>query len=163
MLLACGTDRATIPLTESPVAPSSAPVPPSIPGPGMANFLGHTIVTSRTGPGGCGWGTAVGEQRHNVRWRVTRDGGTVLLEADMDNWPTDHLTYVGTLDGDAFNASYRSGDDYLAFRCQFRGGELTGRFAGNGESFDALETLYWGPPEAETKVQRRWTVKRWVR
>jgi hypothetical protein len=45
---------------------------------------------------------------------------------------------------------------WVVIACQFKGGSLTGRFSEDSSTFDAVETLVWGPPGAETTVQRHW-------
>jgi hypothetical protein len=159
MLPGCGPGAASPPASAvSPTAPTSVVPAPSIRP--AANFVGTATVVSRTGAGGCGWGTMTGDRRADVPWRVTRNGAAVLLEQDLNNWPTDHLPYEGRLDGNDFLALYDQGPDYLRSVCQFRGGELAGRFSDDGSSFEAVETLFWGAPETETRVVRRWIVER---
>jgi hypothetical protein len=98
----------------------------------------------------------VGETRAGVAWRITITGESISLEEDMQNWPTDHIPFSGTLTGTKFTATYSQGNDYLRWVCQFKGGELSGSFSADFSSFEAYETLVWGPPEQETRVQRRW-------
>ena len=118
------------------------------------------MVLSRTGNAGCGWGTTVGEDRKGVLWRVTLDELTILLDEDMSNWPTDHLSFSGTLNGLDFTADYYQGDDYARWVCQFREAHLTGRFSHDFSTFEAMETLVWGVPDRETVVRRRWVASR---
>jgi hypothetical protein len=95
-----------------------------------------------------------------VDWRITIADGSILLEEDMRNWPTDHIPFSGALSGRQFTATYTQGDDYLRYVCQFKGGTLTGSFSEDSSSFEALETLVWGPPGGETIVLRRWAGSR---
>ena len=149
--------------SNSPVAPTAPPltmaasVPGSRPQSGIANWTGDAVVTATGGRSqACGWGTGAGDARPNVEWRVTLDGATVTLDEDMQNWPTDDVPYEGSVDGRQFSAAYSNGSDYLKYVCQFRGSTLTGTFSSDFASFDATETLAWGPPDSETVVQRRW-------
>ena len=89
-------------------------------------------------------------------WRVTINDHSILLDEDMSNWPTDHISFSGSLSGEEFTASYFQGDDYARWVCQFREAHLSGRFSPDFSSFEALETLVWGVPGNETVVQRRW-------
>jgi hypothetical protein len=139
-----------------PAAPSvPAPAPPQIP---STAWVGSVEVTSVTNPGRIGlW---PGQTRAGIEWRVTIASGSILLEQDMANWPSDHLPYAGHLAVRQFSAEYSSGSDYLKYTGQFRGGTLTGTFSEDFTSFEAQETLVWGAPGAETIAQRRWTALR---
>jgi hypothetical protein len=146
-------------------APTAVAQPPLVVRPrpleSQANWTADAVVTAlkRGGSSPCGWGTTPGEKR-SVLWRVTVDGNAVTLDEDMGNWPTDDVPYKGTLNGVHFTASYRTGDDYLRYVCQFRGGTLTGTFNADLSTFDAVEIVVWGPPEDETTVERHWTGRR---
>jgi hypothetical protein len=155
LFAACGADTA-VPTAASPVVQGAPPPPQAVNN--LANWKADATVLSRSdgGRSTCGWGTTVGETRIAVEWRITITGDSISLEEDMRNWPTDHIAYSGTLTGTQFTANYSQGSDYLRWVCQFRGAALTGSFSANFSSFQALETLAWGPPEQETTVQRRW-------
>lgn len=154
-----GPDRPVTPTQPTTTAPPPATGQP-LPGPHLANWQGDATVVFRSGNGGCGWGTAVGETRTGVLWRVTINGHAILVDEDMSNWPTDHIGYAGTLSGEDFTATYSSLDDYARWVCQFREAHLTGRFRADFSTFEAQETLVWGAPEHETVVRRRWSVSR---
>jgi hypothetical protein len=110
-----------------------------------------------SGPGAaCGWGTRVGDTRTDVEWNISIETSAISLDEDMPNWPTDDVPYSGMLRGRQFDGSYFMGDDYLRWACQFKGGTLKGEFSMDFSTFDAIETLTWGPPERETIVTRRW-------
>jgi hypothetical protein len=89
-------------------------------------------------------GTAIGETRTDVGWRITFGGKSLLLEEDMSNWPTDHITYEATLTGTQFTATYSQGADYLNWVCQFRGGTLAGSFSVDFSTFEAVENANVG-------------------
>jgi len=95
-----------------------------------------------------------------VLWAVTYTDESVSLDEDMANWPTDDLQYSGTLRGRGFTATYKTSGDYLAWVCQFREASISGTFSDDFTSFEAQESLIWGPPENETRVERRWHVSR---
>src|SRR5918994_6767772 len=99
----------------SPIAPTLVAPPAASSGPVLANWSADATVISRTlgGRPPCGWGTAIGETRTDVGWRITFGGKSLLLEEDMSNWPTDHITYEATLTGTQFTATYSQGADYL--------------------------------------------------
>jgi hypothetical protein len=99
-------------------------------------------------------------QGYRHRLEVAIDGARIVLDEDMRNWPSDDVPLTGTLSGAEFSASYSVGADYLRWACQFKEATLSGRFSADFNSFEAMETLVWGPPNAETTVHRRWTVTR---
>jgi hypothetical protein len=118
------------------------------------------VVVSRTGAAGCGWGTREGDARANVLWRIAVTAGSIGMDEDIDNWPTDHIPFSGTLSGTRFEATYDNGPDYLQWVCQFKGATLSGRFSSDFSSFEAEEALTWGAPGIETVVRRRWVARR---
>jgi hypothetical protein len=155
---ACASDAPA----SSPLAPTAIEQPATggggeNSGMRLANYLADATVIGRDGGGGCGWGTAPGGERAGVGWRIGIAGSRIELDEDMSNWPTDHIGYVGTLDGLEFTAAYWQGDDYLRYVCQFREATLVGRFSPDRSRFDAVSTLAWGPPDSGTVVQRRWS------
>jgi hypothetical protein len=159
LVTACDGSR---PIPHSPTAPGP-PGGDEIPAPPRADseiYLGDALVESRTGSAGCGWGTLAGESRAGVRWRVAIRGDSIALDEDLDNWPTDHIGYQGKLQGRSFTASFHYGPDYLRWICQFREAWLSGTFSPDFNSFEAHETVIWGPPSGETRVERSWTVRR---
>jgi len=158
VLLAAGCDR-----SQTPVAPTRPPEITPAPSPGppsssLANWKADATVVavSRGSATACGWGTTTGETRAAVEWRITIEGAAITADEDMRNWPTDDVPFSGTLDGLQFTAAYASAPDYLRYVCQFRGGTLSGSFNADFTTFEATETLVWGPPGGETTVQRRW-------
>ena len=92
-----------------------------------------------------------------MSWSISIDGGSIKLDEDVGNWPTDDVPYSGTLSGTHFEASYLVGGGYLPTACQWRGGTLTGEFNSDFSKLEATEILVWGPPASETMVQARWT------
>lgn len=160
IVVSWGCDRATpiTPVSPTSVAVAASPLPPPVDGP-STSWRGEATVVARTGSGGCGWGTTVGETRTNVYWSVTIGGNAVRLNEDMANYP-DHIAYAGTIADRQFTATYSEGDDYLRWVCQFKGATLSGSFSADFSSFEADETLVWGAPGAETTVQRRWRATR---
>ena len=149
----------------SPTAPVVVPTPgvaptPSNPNDLTANYAGDAIVVSSVGVGGCGWGLSVGETRTGVLWSVQHTADSISFYEDMDNWPTDGIPFEGPLAGHEFSGSYYQGDDYLSWVCQFKGASIRGTFSEDFTSFEATETLVWGPPDNESKVVRNWSVRR---
>jgi hypothetical protein len=128
----------------------------------VANWTGDaTVLAVDVGAAtACGWGTAPGDVRKGVDWQITIAGESVSADEDMRNWPTDDVPYTGTLSGRTFTATYSNGPDYLKYVCQLRGGTLTGTFDPEFSTFEAAETLTWGPPGSETTVHRRWVGSR---
>lgn len=157
--LACSGSQPSAP---SPAA--QAVTPPAAPAPsGLvngANWTADATVVAAQGGRACGWGTAPGETRAAVQWRIGIQGDAVFLDEDMPNYPTDDIPFTGRLNGAEFSASYTSNSDYAKYVCPFREASLTGRFDASFTTFEANETLIWGPPGAETIVHRRWTGRR---
>jgi hypothetical protein len=154
-----GCDRADRPVppiftAPSVVGPAAAWVPPA--DGVVANWTARARVVSATGGEGCGWGRAPGETRDGVLWRIVIDDESILLDEDMRNWPTDDVAFRGTLEGRRFTARVEGSPDYLNYACQWRGGVLTGEFNADFTSFEADESLFWGPPQRETVVRRHW-------
>ena len=119
LLAACkgGSQPSTTPII--PSAPSLVPSPPTS---NVANWRADATVLSATTPGrACGWGTSAGEVRTGVDWRITITGGSILLDEDMRNWPTDHIPFSGTLSGRQFTATYTSGGQLPAVRLPVQG------------------------------------------
>ena len=108
---------------------------------------------------GCGWGTTLGETHAAVPWNITLGPGAILLEQGLQTTLTDRVPFSGTLNGQEFSATNSNGGNYLASGCQFRGGTLTGRFSPDFSTFEAVETLTFGPT-GDTRVQRRWVGSR---
>ena len=119
----------------------------------MANSL---VVTSDEG-NVCGGATLIGATTKDIEWRITTDAAAILLEVDLVNYPDDHMRYAGTSTGLDFTGSYATGSEYLDFFCELRGGRLSGNFSADHSTFNATETLIWGPPSEERTVTRRWT------
>jgi hypothetical protein len=153
------TDRSSVVPIAGPTivqpSPASSPRAESVP-----NFRAEAVSISAAGEyGGCGWGRTPGEKVQKG-WRITIDGGAVLLDEDVGNWPTDDVPYHGTLEGRRFTARVDGSPDYLSYACQWRGGNLSGEFTADFSAFDADETMFWGPPERETVVHRHWVGSR---
>jgi hypothetical protein len=156
LLSACTDVRSPAPTTTAPTPTpiSTTPKPPT-PSP-AANWVADATVLS--GPGlGCGWGITVGDTRTGVLWNITRTGDSVMLDEDIPNWPTDDIPYSGSMSGTSFVAAYAQTP---AGVCAFAGGTLSGTFSDDGLTFEALETLAWGPPERKVTVQRHWIGRR---
>src|SRR5215471_11854932 len=91
VVLSCSDARLpTQPTTVTPAQTltSAITAPPATP-PNGANWIADATVTSVTGTGGCGWGITAGDTRTGVWWRITQNGGSITLDEDMPNWPTD--------------------------------------------------------------------------
>jgi hypothetical protein len=143
-------------VTPAQTLTSATTAPPATP-PNGANWIADATVTSVTGTGGCGWGITAGDARTGVWWRITQNGGSITLDEDMPNWPTDDVPFSGSLSGTQFAAAdVESGGGI----CQFRGEQLVGTFSADGQTFDASETLSWGSPTASVTVQRHWAGRR---
>ena len=143
---------------EAPTAPTPPMPPPAAqPGLSVSNWSGNSIVVSSEDGNACGGATVVGAATSNIEWRITTENAAILLEVDMASYPVDHMRYSGTLTGTGFGGSYATGSNYLDFFCELRGGTLSGNFSADFRSFDATETLIWGPPGEERTVERRWS------
>jgi hypothetical protein len=136
------------------------PPPPAQGNIAVTNWTGNSTVESSHEGNACEGETRVGATSKDIEWRITTDDSAILLEVDIINWPTDHMRYSGTLTGTQFAGSYATEAAYSDFFCEVRGGRLTGTFSADMRSFDATETLIWGPPDEERTVQRRWTASK---
>jgi hypothetical protein len=145
------------PVPTTPATPTQSPVYRP-----AANWIGDATVTAvRRGSGGpCGWGTTIGETRSGVEWNIQMTSGWITLDQDLPNWPSDDLPYSGSVRGTHFEATFYQGDDYLRGACQFRAATITGDFSADFSTFQAVEMLGWGTPEAGTAVERRWVARR---
>jgi hypothetical protein len=153
---ACEPSATQTSTTPTPINTSTRESPPLVRPP--VNWIGDRVFAVVNGPGArCGWSGEVGDSRTDVSWSISIDGGSIKLDEDVVNWPTDDVPYAGTLSGTHFEASYSAGADYLQSACQWKGGTLTGNFNSDSSRFEATEMLVWGPPENETTVQARWT------
>lgn len=141
---------------ETPTAPAAPYTYSTLPD-GTPNWQADATVVSVVlgSHPPCGWGTATGEVRFGVGWRITTAGDSIALDEDMHNWATDDNLFLGHLDGTQFAASMSDESDYANSVCEFRGGTLTGHFTSDS-TFEAVETLVWGTPGTETTVTRHW-------
>jgi hypothetical protein len=153
LMAGCGDD--STPTTPTP-PPSVTIRPDPSAVPNHSHWQGEATVVAVSNSGGCGWGRTPGETR-SVLWRVTVAGMAISLEEDMANWPTDHIPFSGSLNGQQFSATYTQHEIGI---CQFRGGTLTGTFSEDFSEFNADETLVWGQGTAETRVLRRWHARK---
>ena len=119
----------------------------------VANWRGDATIVSVSGNAGCGWGLTVGETRQGVAWYVATDRASFVMYEDVPNYPTDGLAYTGPLTGAQFDAMSTDGGGGV---CRFRGSTIHGTFSADFTTFEADETLVWGPPSNETRVQRHW-------
>ena len=126
--------------------------PTSVSFPNGANWTANATVVSATGAA-CGWGTAPGETRSGVYWKITVTGDLVRLDEDLRNWPTDDVPFSGTLHGKQFAATYVQDGSGV---CACRGGDLSGGFTEDGLHFEAIEHLLWGSPGYEVRIVRHW-------
>jgi hypothetical protein len=133
---------------------------PSQPQSTVATWIADATVLSVTNAGAREWAPPVGQTRTGILWRTTITGELIVLEEDLANYPTDHIPFSGGLADRRFTASYQAGPDYLRYLFQFKGGTLTGTFSEDLSSFEAFETLVWGPPDDEMAVHLRWTGSR---
>jgi hypothetical protein len=157
---ACGDGYQT-PTTPTSPAPAPSPVisVPTVPSRPATNWKADATVTNAVyGDGGpCGWGTRAGEARQGVEWTVTIDGGSIRMDEDKPNWPTDDVPYSGVLTGNELSVRYDSGPGYLTSPCKWRGATLSGRFNEDRSVFEATELVFWGTIEGGTTVTRRWS------
>jgi hypothetical protein len=141
----------------TPTSPTPPVPPPAQSNAVVSNWTGNSLVVSSDEGNACGGATLVGATTRNVEWRITTEDAAIMLEVDMVNYPVDHMRYTGTSTGRQFSGSYATGIDYLDFFCELRGGNLSGNFSPDRLTFEANETLIWGPPGEERTVLRRWT------
>jgi hypothetical protein len=114
------------------------------------------VVSSEDG-NACGGATLIGATTKNIEWRITTEMPAILLEVDMVNYPVDHMRDAGTATALEFTGTYATAIDYSDFYCELRGGTLLGHFSADFLTFEATETLIWGPPSEQRTVHRRWS------
>jgi hypothetical protein len=153
VLANCATDRSPVPTSPTPPVPPPAAQSNAV----VSSWTAHSVVVSSDHGNACGGATLVGATSRDIEWRITTEEAAILLEVDMNNYPTDHMRYSGTSTGRQFAGSYATGSEYLDFFCELRGGKITGSFSADLLTFEATETLIWGPPDEERTVNRRWT------
>jgi hypothetical protein len=153
ILANCSSDGAPIPTLPSP------PVPPPVVQNSavVTNWSATSLVVTSDDGNACGGTTLVGATSKGIEWRITTEAAAILLEVDMSNYPVNHMRYAGTSSGLEFTGAYETGAEYLDFFCELRAGRLRGFFSSDHSTFDATETLIWGPATQERTVTRHWT------
>ena len=123
----------------------------------VSTWTANSLVLTSDDGNACGGTTLIGATSRNVEWRITTVDAAILMEVDMSNYPVNHMRYTGTSSGLEFTGSYETGAEYADFFCELRAGRLTGFFSSDHSTFDATETLIWGPASQERTVTRHWT------
>lgn len=116
-----------------------------------------TVVDVR---GVCSEGMSPGQTLAPAQWKVTIDAGSISLDEHVGSWQTEHPLYAGTLAAQQFTAAYHSSIQSVSAVCRLREATLAGRFDSDFSTFDAIETLMWGPRDSETVAQLHWTGSR---
>jgi hypothetical protein len=154
LLAACRDHTPTEPFAPHPPTTRTSNTP-------QGDYSGGGTVTSVNNGGACervadqpGW------HYPEVAWKVEVTGNSIsLLQYD---WANDHwIPYTGTIEGRRFSARWDvPPPDYGSSSCQFRGGWLAGSFSEEFEGFEATESLFWGPPEKELRIDLLWRAMR---
>jgi hypothetical protein len=100
-------------------------------------------------------GTAAGDSRRGVAWRVTIDGTAISLHEDMANWPTDDVPFASA-GGTAIHRYLSAGPRLSAVCLPVPRGQSRGTFNADFTTFEATERLAWGPPGGDSVVTRHW-------
>ena len=96
-------------------------------------------------------------------WEITRSGHSILLRYLQGAYPTDHTDYAGTLNGRSFTASrvdvFPPGSWYCPDGQPVRDAveieQISGTFAADDRSFDAVEIETWRLPSGKEATERR--------
>lgn len=141
LLTGCSDGPISIPTAPSPPPSSTstpatrAPIPPGLQG---EEWKLVTTLTTTTGPA-C-WPTWIG--RSSI-WRllVDRSTETVRLLYDIHNYPTDHIDYLGPLNGHEFaiSTSWAMTRPCANGKVERFTGSVTGRFSEDGPAITASE------------------------
>jgi hypothetical protein len=98
-------------------------------------------------------------------WDVIRSGRSIVLRYLPGNYPTDHSDYTGTLNGRSFTASRAESHSPGNWSCAngqivrdpIQTERVSGAFASDDRSFDAVEIETWRLPSGEEgTVRRQW-------
>jgi hypothetical protein len=145
--------------TDGPVDVPSAPSPPpsvstpATPPPMPSGLRGEewrlvTTLTAATGP--VCWPTEIGR---SIVWRllVDRSAQTVRLLYDIQNYPTDHVDYIGPLMGLEFvlSTGWTGGLPCASGKVERFTGSVTGRFSADGRAITAKEIWSYGLTSGE--------------
>jgi hypothetical protein len=140
LLTGCADGPISIPTAPSPSPSTSTPATPA---PIPAGLHGEewklvTTLTATTGPA-C-WPTSIGR---SIVWRLLVDRSTkeVRLLYDIHNYPTDHIDYVGALNGREFAIStgWAGSMPCASSKVERFAGSVTGRFSEDGRAITASE------------------------
>ncbi len=138
----------------SPVAP---PPPPPRPAPDfVAHYTGDAVLRVDTRSAACGEEPPVGTIS-GWYWDVAITGDSILLTL-FDEW--DQAEYPGTLTGQSFVATVVVNSASPVRNCEWREVWVSGTFAEDFGSFEAYQTYVYGPPEAQTTHEWRWSARR---
>jgi hypothetical protein len=162
-LLAFGCDDHHNSVAGPPVSPAATPTPSS------PNTTGWTVVVtfeSITGDACASVGlNASYIPTPGAPWDVIRSGGSIVLRYLPANYPTDNTDYAGTLNGRSFTASRMDAFPPRNWTCSngrtvrdpVETEQLSGTFAADDRSFDAMEIESWRLPSGEeATIRRHW-------
>ena len=99
-------------------------------------------------------------------WDVIRNGSSIVLRYLPQYYPIDHTDYTGTLSGPSFTASRLDSFPPSSWTCAngqtvrdpVQTEQLSGTFAADDRSFDAVEIETWRLSSGEeATIRRHWT------
>jgi len=122
----------------------------------ISNFWGDATILSVAGERpDCGYYLPVSGPWD---WQLWLEGERFTLFEGWD--PEESPVFTGTLQGLSFAAHPTDFPSAGHGTCFFREAAISGSFGEGFESFEARETLIWGPPENELRVELAWRAHR---
>jgi hypothetical protein len=163
LLFAFGCHDDNNSVTGPPVSPAATPTPPP------TNTTAWTVVVtieSATGDA-C---ASIGVNASYIPvpgypWDVIRNGSSIVLRYLPQYYPIDHTDYTGTLSGPSFTASRLDSFPPSSWTCAngqtvrdpVQTEQLSGTFAADDRSFDAVEIETWRLSSGEeATIRRHW-------
>jgi len=115
------------------------------------------VLSVANGRGACAVGSQPGQTA--VEWDVAIDGDVLRLREDSSD-PLEATDFVGALSGATFNVAAAVGPAGLTQPCPLREDRIVGTFGSDWQSLEGRETLVWGSPIDEVRVERRWRLNK---
>jgi hypothetical protein len=157
----CHDDNNSV--TGPPVSPAATPTPTS---PNTTAWTVVVTIESTTGDACASIGlNASYIPVPGYPWDVMRDGNSIVLRYLPANYPTDNTDYTGTVSGRSFMASRMDPFPPHSWTCAngqtvrdpVQTEQLSGTFASDDRSFDALEIETWRLSSGEeATIRRHW-------
>jgi hypothetical protein len=163
LLFAFGCHDDNNSVTGLPVSPAATPTPSS------PNTTAWTVVVTVESTSGDAC-ASIGLNASYIPvpgypWDVIRNGSSIVLRYLPANYPTDNTDYTGTVSGRSFTASRSDPFPPRSWTCAngqtvrdpVQTEQLSGTFASDDRSFDAIEIETWRLSSGEeATIRRHW-------